>query len=312
MVHDALPVTIAPLPQVPPVTSKSESSRPATEIALTVMEAAPSLTSETTCGSGGALALAPVDAQREERLVRAVRALLRATLTDSGQRREWRWTTQPALSVDPSRDRRAAVRRQAARALGAPPPLLHHDQVAVRRADPSGDAVVYLDVSGSMGQWTGRLHAALVPLRRLLAPQLYAFSTQVHALRHADLLAGRLPTTGGTDIAPVLRHLLAHRGIAPLLDIIVGGDTCERRKPDPQPLLWAASQLGLPPEQMLMVGDSVNDVSAGLAAGMSVVAVPYGYNEGQDPRLLPAHGMVETMAELPSLLGLPGAKAAQP
>ncbi|MCE2657114.1 MAG: phosphoglycolate phosphatase [Rubrivivax sp.] len=108
------------------------------------------------------------------------------------------------------------------------------------------------------------------------------------------------------------QHLLAHRGIAPLLDIIVGGDTCERRKPDPQPLLWAASQLGLPPEQMLMVGDSVNDVSAGLAAGMSVVAVPYGYNEGQDPRLLPAHGMVETMAELPSLLGLPGAKAAQP
>lgn len=169
----------------------------------------------TTCGSGGALALAPVDAQREERLVRAVRALLRATLTDSGQRREWRWTTQPALSVDPSRDRRAAVRRQAARALGAPPPLLHHDQVAVRRADPSGDAVVYLDVSGSMGQWTGRLHAALVPLRRLLAPELFAFSTQVHALRHADLLAGRLPTTGGTDIAPVLRHLLAHRGAPP-------------------------------------------------------------------------------------------------
>jgi hypothetical protein len=37
---------------------------------------------------------------------------------------------------------------------------------------------------------------------------------------------------------------------------------------------------------------------------MSVVAVPYGYNEGQDPRQLPAHGMVDTMAELPSLLGL--------
>jgi phosphoglycolate phosphatase len=100
------------------------------------------------------------------------------------------------------------------------------------------------------------------------------------------------------------QHLLAHRGIAPLLDIIVGGDTCERRKPDPQPVLWAASQLGLPPAQMVMVGDSVNDVSAGLAAGMSVVAVPYGYNEGQDPRQLPAHGMVETLAELPALLGL--------
>jgi hypothetical protein len=168
-----------------------------------------------TRGAGGAVSMARLDAQREERLVRALRTLLRATLTDSGRRREWRWTTQPALSVDPSRDRRAAVRRHAARALGAPAPRLYHDMVATRRAVPAGDAVVYLDVSGSMGEWIGRLHAALVPLRRLLAPALYAFSTEVHALRHADLLAGRLPTTGGTDIGPVLQHLLQHRGPPP-------------------------------------------------------------------------------------------------
>jgi uncharacterized protein with von Willebrand factor type A (vWA) domain len=99
--------------------------------------------------------------------------------------------------------------------------------VSVRHAVPTGDAVVYLDVSGSMGGWVGRLHAALVPLRRLLAPELFAFSTQVHALRHADLLAGNLPTTGGTDIAPVLAHLLQRRGPPPsrvlvLTDGLVG------------------------------------------------------------------------------------------
>ena len=64
--------------------------------------------------------------------------------------------------------------------------------------------------------------------------------------------------------------------MAPLLGIVVGWDTCRRGKPDPLPLRWAVSRLGLRPEQMLMVGGSVNDVSAGLAAGMSVVAVPYG------------------------------------
>ena len=98
--------------------------------------------------------------------------------------------------------------------------------------------------------------------------------------------------------------LLRMRGLDDLFGIVVGGDSCERRKPDPQPLQWAASQLGVPDSAALMVGDSLNDVSAALAAGMAVVCVPYGYNEGQDVRQLPAHAFVETLDELPRLLGL--------
>jgi phosphoglycolate phosphatase len=98
--------------------------------------------------------------------------------------------------------------------------------------------------------------------------------------------------------------LLRMRGLDDLFGVVVGGDSCERRKPDPQPLQWAASQLGVPDSAALMVGDSVNDVTAALAAGMAVVCVPYGYNEGQDVRQLPAHAFVETLAELPRLLGL--------
>jgi len=51
-----------------------------------------------------------------------------------------------------------------------------------------------------------------------------------------------------------------------------------------------------------MVGDSINDVSAARAARMPVICVPYGYNEGADPRLLPWDAMVETLADLPALL----------
>jgi len=98
--------------------------------------------------------------------------------------------------------------------------------------------------------------------------------------------------------------LLRLRGIDELFGVVVGGDSCERRKPDPQPLLFAAAQLGTDPRETLMVGDSVNDVGAARAAGMTVVCVPYGYNEGQDARLLPADVFVETIAELPALLGL--------
>jgi phosphoglycolate phosphatase len=86
------------------------------------------------------------------------------------------------------------------------------------------------------------------------------------------------------------------------IDLIVGGDTCERRKPDPQPLLHACTTLGLAPSETLMVGDSINDVLAARAAAIPVVCVTYGYNEGQDPRSLPCDGWIDTLDELPALI----------
>jgi phosphoglycolate phosphatase len=56
-----------------------------------------------------------------------------------------------------------------------------------------------------------------------------------------------------------------------------------------------------------MVGDSINDVSAARAAGIPVICVPYGYNEGQDPKSLPCDAMIDTLAELPDLLWPPDA-----
>ena len=99
--------------------------------------------------------------------------------------------------------------------------------------------------------------------------------------------------------------LLRRLDLMQWVDLIVGGDTCERRKPDPQPLLHACAVLGIAPSATLMVGDSINDVTAARAANIPVVCVPYGYNEGKDPRTLACDAMVETLAELPALLDCP-------
>ncbi|MBU3740405.1 MAG: phosphoglycolate phosphatase [Rhodoferax sp.] len=96
--------------------------------------------------------------------------------------------------------------------------------------------------------------------------------------------------------------LLQRLDLARYLRVVVGGDTCERRKPDPMPLHHACAQLGVASADALMVGDSANDVEAARAAGMPVVLVPYGYTEGQDPRLWPCDQMVESLDELPGLL----------
>ena len=91
-------------------------------------------------------------------------------------------------------------------------------------------------------------------------------------------------------------------GLASNLKVVVGGDSGPHRKPHPGPLLAALEELGVAAEAGLMVGDSTNDVAAARGAGLPVWVVPYGYNEGQDPRELPCDGIIESLAELPALL----------
>src|SRR5258708_27458013 len=93
--------------------------------------------------------------------------------------------------------------------------------------------------------------------------------------------------------------LLQRLNLMQWVGIVVGGDTCERRKPDPQPLLFACQALGLSPSQVLMVGDSINDVTAARAAGIPVVCVPYGYNEGRVPPTLSCDARMDTPGLLP-------------
>lgn len=61
------------------------------------------------------------------------------------------------------------------------------------------------------------------------------------------------------------------------------------KKPAPEPLWEAARRLGVTPEACWYVGDHVRDMEAARAAGMTAVAVGYGYiSEGDDYRQWPA------------------------
>ena len=75
--------------------------------------------------------------------------------------------------------------------------------------------------------------------------------------------------------------LLNYSRLSDLMDIIVSGDTTEKKKPDPLPILYALSQLNIEPKDAIMVGDSVVDIEAGSAAGTHIFTVPYGYQFGE-------------------------------
>lgn len=75
--------------------------------------------------------------------------------------------------------------------------------------------------------------------------------------------------------------------------VIVSGDTTLRRKPHPDPLLYACRALGLGPASCVYVGDAARDVEAALRAGMLALAATFGYiPEGEDPASWGAHELV--------------------
>ncbi len=93
-----------------------------------------------------------------------------------------------------------------------------------------------------------------------------------------------------------VRPHLAKAGIERYFALIVGGDDLPTKKPDPGPLFHVARTFGVAPRQLLMVGDSINDVLAARAAGCPVLVVPYGYNEGEPVQNLDADGIVPSLA----------------
>jgi HAD superfamily hydrolase (TIGR01509 family) len=116
-----------------------------------------------------------------------------------------------------------------------------------------------------------------------------------HALRreHELSLVGDLPLRDG--LAEVLDRAQAHGlvlavvssspaewvcghlqrlGLLDRFAFVVTREDAERGKPHPDLYLVALDRLGLPPEQVLVVEDSVNGVLAGHAAGLRAVALP--------------------------------------
>jgi phosphoglycolate phosphatase len=78
-----------------------------------------------------------------------------------------------------------------------------------------------------------------------------------------------------------IRPLLEGLGLAGLFELCLGGDSLERRKPDPMPLLHVTSELGVCVTECVMVGDSKNDIVAAKSAKMQSIGVTYGYNYGE-------------------------------
>lgn len=98
--------------------------------------------------------------------------------------------------------------------------------------------------------------------------------------------------------------LLADLKLDGYFELVVSGDSLPRKKPDPMPLLHACEFFGISPEQGVLIGDSANDVKAAIAAGMPVICVSYGYNQGVDLATLQTQGVIDSLEKLDQQLSL--------
>jgi len=140
------------------------------------------------------------------------------------------------------------------------------------------------------------LYAENTSKRSILYPGV---TEGIEYLKSAGYKLGCVTNKAAQFTEPLLKDL----GIYENFSIVISGDTLPQKKPDPAPLLHAAEFFDMKPSQALMLGDSVSDVKAARAAGFQIICMSYGYNHGEDIRTANPDAVIDSMAELPELLG---------
>lgn len=92
------------------------------------------------------------------------------------------------------------------------------------------------------------------------------------------------------------RPLMAAFKLTSRAACIISGDTAEKPKPYPEPMLAACRQADVKPEECVYIGDAVHDIAAGKNAGMKTMAALYGYLKPADE---PASWGADVLIESP-------------
>ncbi len=98
-------------------------------------------------------------------------------------------------------------------------------------------------------------------------------------------------------VGPILQGL----EFEDLIKYYLGGNSLERKKPDPLPLQHLCRETGIGIDECVMVGDSKNDIQAANACGMQSIGVTYGYNYGEDISVYGPSVIVDDFSDISDL-----------
>jgi len=160
------------------------------------------------------------------------------------------------------------------------------------------------------GSLDGEPEEALYARARPIYEKHYAEVVSLHSRPFPDVVEGlEVLKKTGYRLACITNKaekftvpLLKDTGLYHYFELILSGDSLPRRKPDPLPLLHACEVFGITPDQMLLIGDSLNDTQAARAAGCHVFCVPYGYNRGRHVKELDLDAVVDSLLHAAKLI----------
>ncbi|ALM69678.1 phosphoglycolate phosphatase [Vibrio vulnificus] len=92
--------------------------------------------------------------------------------------------------------------------------------------------------------------------------------------------------------------VLQQHGIADYFVDVLGGDSFPEKKPNPIALNWLMEKHQIQPTEMLMVGDSKNDILAAKNAGCASFGLTYGYNHGEPIAASEPDFVADSLAQL--------------
>jgi len=98
---------------------------------------------------------------------------------------------------------------------------------------------------------------------------------------------------------------LKKTGLMKYFDVVVTGDVTGKKKPDPEPIIYALNKLSVDPTETVLVGDSlIRDIEPGKKLGMLTVYAAYGDRNFFEDRECKADFVIQNIVELLEILGI--------
>lgn len=91
-------------------------------------------------------------------------------------------------------------------------------------------------------------------------------------------------------------------GLADIIPVIVGCDTCTNHKPHPEPVERALALLGVSANDAVFVGDSPHDIHSGRAAGVYTIGVSWGAFSAEEMAASGADVVIDRIGDLRGIL----------
>lgn len=156
------------------------------------------------------------------------------------------------------------------------------------------------------------LDAELLHKARILFDDFYAETGHQHSSLYPNVVetiavlyaAGYTLAVITNKPSKFVPHILEQHNIIQYFTDVLGGDAFEKKKPNPMALNWLLDKHQVSAEQMVMVGDSKNDVLAAKNAGCISFGLTYGYNHGEPIANAEPNYVADDIKDLLSIEGI--------